>query len=200
MISTGYKPVKSKVLVIDDSASNTSMYHNVSALIEELNMRDITVSHATSLDDGIATASSDASIHGVFLNWELQNGTDEHYAARLILDELSNRHANIPVFLMATHSDKVTTIDESVMKKTTEFVWMLQDTADFIAGRMIAAVKRYRDQLLPPFAAALLSTLSVKSTHGLRLVTKVVLRLLNCQSVEHFLTSMGKTCSVPIWA
>ncbi|NMV23214.1 hypothetical protein HKB23_12435, partial [Vibrio parahaemolyticus] len=48
MISTGYKPVKSKVLVIDDSASNTSMYHNVSALIEELNMRDITVSHATS--------------------------------------------------------------------------------------------------------------------------------------------------------
>ncbi|EGQ7846960.1 arginine decarboxylase [Vibrio parahaemolyticus] len=155
MISTGYKPVKSKVLVVDDSASNTSMYHNVSALIEELNMRDITVSHATSLDDGIATASSDASIHGVFLNWELQNGTEEHYAARLILDELSNRHANIPVFLMATHSDKVTTIDESVMKKTTEFVWMLQDTADFIAGRMIAAVKRYRDQLLPPFAAAL---------------------------------------------
>lgn len=26
MISTGYKPVKSKVLVVDDSASNTSMY------------------------------------------------------------------------------------------------------------------------------------------------------------------------------
>ena len=37
-----------------------------------------------------------------------------------------------------------------------EFVWKLEDTADFVAGRMLAAMRRYRKQLLPPFTAALM--------------------------------------------
>jgi arginine/lysine/ornithine decarboxylase len=36
-----------------------------------------------------------------------------------------------------------------------EFVWLLEDTADFVAGRVMAAIERYRAQLLPPYARAL---------------------------------------------
>jgi len=36
-----------------------------------------------------------------------------------------------------------------------EFVLLLEDTADFVAGRVMAAIERYRAQLLPPYARAL---------------------------------------------
>ena len=36
-----------------------------------------------------------------------------------------------------------------------EFVWLLEDTADFVAGRVMAAIHRYQAQLLPPYARAL---------------------------------------------
>jgi arginine decarboxylase len=36
-----------------------------------------------------------------------------------------------------------------------EFVLLLEDTADFVAGRIMAAIERYRAQLLPPYARAL---------------------------------------------
>ena len=39
-------------------------------------------------------------------------------------------------------------ITEDAMARVDEFVWMLADTADFIAGRVVAAVGRYREQLL----------------------------------------------------
>ena len=39
-----------------------------------------------------------------------------------------------------------------------EFVWLLEDTADFVAGRVMAAIQRYRAQLLPPYARALAGT------------------------------------------
>ena len=34
--------------------------------------------------------------------------------------------------------------------------WILEDTADFIAGRAVAAMTRYRQQLLPPLFSALM--------------------------------------------
>ena len=36
-----------------------------------------------------------------------------------------------------------------------EFIWILDDTAAFIGGRTVAAIERYIQSLLPPFAAAL---------------------------------------------
>ena len=36
-----------------------------------------------------------------------------------------------------------------------EFVWLLEDTADFVAGRVLAAIHRYQAQLLPPYARVL---------------------------------------------
>jgi arginine decarboxylase len=36
-----------------------------------------------------------------------------------------------------------------------EFVWLLEDTADFIADRVLAVTHRYQAQLLPPYARVL---------------------------------------------
>jgi len=126
------------------------------ALVEELELRDVVVVEAINAEDGMATIMSDTSIHGVFMSWDLENELHPaEHAAVPLLKELATRHKNIPVFLMARRSESAKDITEDVMQMVSEFVWMLQDTADFIAGRMLAAVQRYREQMLPPFTAAL---------------------------------------------
>lgn len=40
--------------------------------------------------------------------------------------------------------------DRDLLELVDEFAWILEDTADFIAGRAVAAMTRYRQQLLPP--------------------------------------------------
>jgi arginine decarboxylase len=47
------------------------------------------------------------------------------------------------------------TISVEVATMSDEFIWVLQDTAAFIAGRIVFAVERYVQSLLPPFASAL---------------------------------------------
>lgn len=159
MILTGNRPLKSKVLIIEEGLAdlNTALGRKAQALVEELELRDTIVIKAISYKDGLANIVSDASIHAVLLSWELSppaNAPDERPAEKL-LEVLTARHDNVPVFLMAQTSEHVGEITEHVMSQVDEFVWMLQDTADFVAGRVVAAVDRYREQLLPPFALAL---------------------------------------------
>jgi hypothetical protein len=58
------------------------------------------------------------------------------------------------LFLMADRS-VAGTISVEVATMSDEFIWVLQDTAAFIAGRIVFAVERYVQSLLPPFASAL---------------------------------------------
>ena len=41
------------------------------------------------------------------------------------------------------------------MEMVSEFVWLLEDSPHFIAGRATAAIRRYLDDLLPPLANAM---------------------------------------------
>jgi arginine decarboxylase len=42
-----------------------------------------------------------------------------------------------------------------MMEQISEFAWILEDSADFIAGRIMAAMRRYRQNLLPPLMSAI---------------------------------------------
>lgn len=158
MIETKYQVMKSKVLIIEDGLKdlNSTLGRCAHALVKELEMRNVVVKQACSYGDGMASIISDSSIHAVLVSWHLDSGTAEKNSAALrIIDELSLRHERIPVFLMAANSHGAADFSEAVMSRVSEFIWMLEDTADFIAGRVIAALERYQAQLLPPFAAAL---------------------------------------------
>jgi len=159
MILTGQKPLKSKVLIVEEGLTDltTAVGRSAQALVDALELRDTIVTKAVSYKDGLANIVSDTSIQAVLLSWELSPSADEpeERPAERLLEVLTARHENVPVFLMAQTSEHVREITEHVMSQVDEFVWMLQDTADFIAGRVVAAVERYREQLLPPFARAL---------------------------------------------
>jgi len=157
MIERTTRPLPRRILIVDDELQQgtTAGGRSVRALAEELRARGIEVVEALSLEDGRATITSDAALHCVLVNWTLgRNNRDSHAQATELLRALRARNATIPVFLMADR--KVAgTVSIEVATLADEFVWTLEDTAAFVAGRVIAAIERYIQGLLPPFAAAL---------------------------------------------
>ena len=146
-----------RVLIVDDELGQPSTVggRSIRALCAELRSRGVEVVEALSCEDGQATVISDCAIHCVFVNWTLgRNDSRSHGQATDLLRALRSRNAKVPVFLMADRQF-AGTVTVEVATMADEFVWILDDTASFVAGRAIAAVDRYVQGLLPPFTAAL---------------------------------------------
>ena len=157
MIERTTRPLARRLLMVDDELGQaaTAGGRGVRALAAELRARGIEVVEALSCEDGLATFVADTAIHCVFVNWTLgRNDSQSHAQATDFLRALRSRNAKVPVFLMADR--KVAgSITVEVATIADEFVWILDDTAAFVAGRAVAALERYIQGLLPPFAAAL---------------------------------------------
>lgn len=119
------------------------------ALVQDLERRGVTVLLAATADDACAVIDSNPALQCVLLNWELPDG------AQPVLDRLRQRHAQLPVFLMASRGNAAS-IDLKALRQSDDFIWLLEDTTDFIGGRIVAAVERYRDVVLPPMFKALM--------------------------------------------
>src|SRR5476651_507254 len=100
---------------------------------------------AATFEDGIATVSSDASICCVFVDWT-SGGNDDasHSQASALLDAIRSRNKRVPILLMAEHSC-IDTLTLNIMQMVNEFVWMHEDTAEFIASRAVSLIKKYYD-------------------------------------------------------
>ena len=158
MIDHRAQQFRARALIIDDDLAKleTSIGRAAEKLARTLEERGVDVARAYSLEDGQALVVSDASIQAVLLNWDL--GADDkgsHRQAMELLEKLHERHGEVPVFLLAERATATRTITIEVAEMVDEFVWMLEDTPDFLAGRVLAAIGRYREQLLPPYAKAL---------------------------------------------
>ena len=149
---------RARALIVDDDLANlnTTLGRAAEGLARSLEQRDVDVVRAFSFEDGEAVVVSDAAIQAVLLNWDL--GTDDegsHRQAMDLLGKLRERHGEVPVFLLAERRTATRTITIEVAEIVDEFVWLLEDTPDFIAGRILAAIGRYRASVLPPYARAL---------------------------------------------
>lgn len=148
---------KRKVLVVNSNIENknTANGQAICNLIEALEERNLSVIIATTYKDGIASITSDASICCVFVDWTSEeNNADSHSHALALLQEVRRRNKTVPVLLMAEHAC-LETLTLDTMELANEFVWMQEDTAEFIAARSEALIKKYFNQLLPPFTKAL---------------------------------------------
>jgi arginine decarboxylase len=157
MIESGTRAVARRVLMVDDElqGSATAGSRAVRALADDMRARRLEVIEAFSYEDGLATVTSDAAIHGIFVNWSL--GSDDkksHKKATDLLRTIRKRNEKVPIFLMADRA-LAGTITIEIATIADEFVWILEDTSAFVGGRAAAAVERYVAALLPPFAKAL---------------------------------------------
>jgi arginine decarboxylase len=146
------------VLVVDDALAHpeTAIGRAAEAIASELVALNCDVVRALSFEDGEAIVGSDASLRAVILNWHLgTEGKTARQQAPVLLERLRERHAGVPVFMTADRKLVRGNMTIDVAEMVDEFVWLLEDTADFVAGRVMAAIHRYQAQLLPPYARAL---------------------------------------------
>lgn len=156
MLEGKFEPMRTRVLIVDDELTRESAEGRASrALVRDMEARNLEVVQAVSAEDGTAVVTSDAAIHAVLMDWTL-DGDDAktHAKATKLLEHIRSRNERVPVFLMAER-EEATALPVEIMQLADEFVWMLEDTAAFVSGRVEAAAKRYIEQMLPPMAAAL---------------------------------------------
>jgi arginine decarboxylase len=150
--------MRPRVLVVDDELAklDTALGRATEGLAAALEAHNVDVVRAVSYEDGHAIAASDASLRAVLLDWNLGlNSEGTHAQATALLHKLRERQAEVPVFLLADRERTRGTMTIEAAEMVDEFIWLLDDSADFIAGRVIAAVRRYEAQLLPPYARML---------------------------------------------
>jgi len=158
MLTPTAGPFRPRVLMVDDALGRpeTAIGRAAEAIAAGLAARNCDVVRALSFDDGEAIVGFDASLRAVLVNWHLgTGGQTAHEQASALLSKLRERHPHVPVFMTADRKLVKGTMTIEIAERVDEFVWLLEDTADFVAGRVMAAIERYRAQLLPPYARAL---------------------------------------------
>jgi len=155
MIERSSKRLSMRALMVDDELPTpTAEGRAARALVQELKDRAVEVVEAGSAEDGTSVVVSDSAIHAILVDWTL--GDDKNHAkAKALLKLVRSRNDKIPIFLMAERGE-ATSIPIDVMEMVDEYVWTLEDTAAFVGGRVVAAIRRYIEVMLPPLAAAVM--------------------------------------------
>ncbi|MGL5031776.1 MAG: arginine decarboxylase [Aeromonas sp.] len=148
-----------KVLIVEseflNQDTNTYVGTAVERLANELTRQDVEVLKATSFEDGYSILSANEAIDCLMFSRNMDNSSEQTLVQEL-LNKLHERQENVPVFLLSDREKATQQLSREMMEQIDEFAWILEDTAEFIAGRAVAAMKRYNEQLLPPLMSALM--------------------------------------------
>ena len=145
------------LVVYGDIAAGTTMARAGLALIAELRTRGLDVISARSATDGAAAIRADPLLGCIIVDADL-DGTG---GAEQVLRAFRDSNDRAPVFLFGERS-QVPAIALSTLRLASEFIWLTEDTSTFIAGRVEAALERYRENLLPPMFASMLRQAKVR--------------------------------------
>ncbi|GAB1439666.1 arginine decarboxylase [Providencia sp.] len=129
--------------------------HAVARLASELNDEHVETVIIRDFEDGMAYIRSNTSIDCLLYGRDMSDKQEQAQAYQLIT-QLHRRQEDVPVFLLSDREEALTAFDRKMMEQVDEFAWLLEDSADFIAGRVLAAIIRYRANLLPPLMKSLI--------------------------------------------
>jgi len=142
------------VLVITEVTSDTAVARSAEAIRDALEAHDLHVIVAHSLDDGETAIASTPAYSCIILAWGLSKTAPEQ--ALRIIDLARRRTVGLPIMLamQSTHRSRVPL---EFIENIDGFIWLPEDSPEFIAGRIQAAAKRYLDTILPPLFGAMVN-------------------------------------------
>jgi lysine decarboxylase/arginine decarboxylase len=152
-------PEERLVVVIVDDTINTDTPHGrtIQRIVHGLSEFDIQVNTIASLEDARSAYANLPEVDCILINWNLGASTTKtHSDAKKLIHAIRQRNEDIPIFLMAEpihESHTEMTVD--TIREVNEYIYIMDDTPEFIAGRITAAASRYKEHLLPPFFGAL---------------------------------------------
>ncbi len=162
MIPSTNSRLRMRILLVHEAIDGaTAPGMAIRALTSELASHEVEIVTSASAADARSVLVSDASIGAILVDWSLSAGdADPHAGATSLLELARSRNATLPIFLMAER-DGIASLPLAVLRLVDEFVWLLEDSAPFVAGRLVVAMQRYAARLLPPMASALLGFAAV---------------------------------------
>ena len=141
------------LMVYEGINNNTAATRAIKTLKKDLEDSDVRVEVAESFADAGSIIVSDPTLQCILLKIDEKN--QECCAnAEQVLKLIRSRNEDVPVFLMAGRTT-ASEVPSDILDKVNDFIWILEDTSDFISGRILAAIKRYRRFILPPMFKAL---------------------------------------------
>ena len=146
------------VVIIDDAiGKDTPHGRTIKRIVDGLADFDIQVYTIASLEDARSAYANLPEVDCVLISWKLGgSGSKNNADAKQLIHEIRQRNEDIPIFLMAEptgEAPNALTVD--TIREVNEYVYIMDDTPEFIAGRIIAAANRYKERLYPPFFGAL---------------------------------------------
>jgi arginine decarboxylase len=131
-------------VIIVDSEWNRDVYGGraIRAIADRLEQRGYTIYPATTADDGLSLISANPDLGCLLVAWNTE--------AERVIKSLRTKYERIPIFLMAER-EVMQHIPANIVATVNEYIWKVEDTPDFIAGRVGYALRQYVRQLLPPF-------------------------------------------------
>ncbi|MFF4656227.1 Orn/Lys/Arg decarboxylase N-terminal domain-containing protein [Streptomyces sp. NPDC001381] len=123
---------------------------------EAIEARGFAVRWAVGAADAAAVVRTEAGLTAALVAWDLPGGggADGEPGGAAVLRSIGRRFQDLPVFLVMP-DDGVRDLPLWVSELIVGYVWPLEDTPGFIAGRVTTAARTYREAVLPPFFRAL---------------------------------------------
>lgn len=141
------------LLAYEGLNDNTAAARSVRGLRDYLAAEDVAIIVSESPEDAKAVLAADPAIQCVLL--KLNHKGDKDYAQVMDLLRVLRAHNDkLPVFLLAGRTS-ASEVPTEILENVSDFIWVAEDTPDFIAGRVLAATERYRRFILPPMFKAL---------------------------------------------
>jgi arginine decarboxylase len=135
------------LLALDEIAPGSVLDDQLKRICAQLAADGHDVVRTGTEGDALALVQSRADLTGALVGWDPGDGGA---SAEAVLKALVSRFTRLPVFLVTT-SASVDDLPLWVSEVICGYVWLLEDTPGFIAGRIGVAARRYRDEILPPF-------------------------------------------------
>src|ERR1700749_519834 len=130
-----------------DSVSDRAMER----LVDAIRLEGYEVVRKSPPTKALPLLTSAPSYSAILLDWDLEGENQfAEGAALAILRAVRRRNKKIPIFLIADRT-LVSELPLEVVKQVHEYIHLFGDTPAFIANRVDFAVKRYDEQLLPPY-------------------------------------------------
>jgi arginine decarboxylase len=139
------------VVIDDDMTTETPHGRSMNRILKGLSGFGIQVYTIGSIEGARSAYANLPEADCILINWDI--GKDNtHAGARQLIREIRERNEDIPLFLMAEPArESFGSISVETLREIDEFVYIMDDTPEFIAGRITAAANRYKERLLPPF-------------------------------------------------
>ncbi|MBD7977172.1 Orn/Lys/Arg decarboxylase N-terminal domain-containing protein [Serpens gallinarum] len=144
------------VLIVAETQGHehSVVFTSAQAVMRALDDHDLPVELVGSLDDAEVAFHANPAYCCVILGWGLcEQDLDQ---ARQVIRLIRRRTAQLPILLGMTQAHQHR-VPLAFVEHIDGFIWLPEDSPDFIAGRIAAAAKRYLDTILPPFFGALVN-------------------------------------------